>query len=319
MVFGHHGSSSRPSMANPDQEGPSFSGRGHNISPSARAVEAVGLAPEGDQLINAGLSTEVVETILNSRAPSTRKLYALKWNVFNLWCGEHQLDTVNSPVASVLEFLQSRFSDRLSPSTLKVYVAAVAAFHTPLRVGTLGRHPLIVCFLRGARRMRPVIQPRVPTWDLAVVLEGLSLAPFKPLDEVSEKCVSLKVAFLLAITSLKRVGDLQALSIAPSCLEFAPGRVRVILHPRPGYVPMVPTNVARSIILQAFHSPSFSSAEEEKHNLLCPVRALKAYVDRSGKWRKSSQLFVCFGAGCRGLAASKHRISHWVRRNFPGL
>jgi len=51
-------------------------------------MEAVGLAPEGDQLINAGLSTEVVETILNSRNPSTRKIYALKWNVCNLWCRE---------------------------------------------------------------------------------------------------------------------------------------------------------------------------------------------------------------------------------------
>ncbi|XP_043079788.1 uncharacterized protein LOC122328146 [Puntigrus tetrazona] len=42
-------------------------------------MEAVGVVPEGAQLIAAGLSTEVVETILQSRAPSTRKLFALKW------------------------------------------------------------------------------------------------------------------------------------------------------------------------------------------------------------------------------------------------
>ncbi len=35
-------------------------------------------ASEGAQLLDSGLSTEVVETILHSRAPSTRKLYALK-------------------------------------------------------------------------------------------------------------------------------------------------------------------------------------------------------------------------------------------------
>ncbi len=29
--------------------------------------------------------------------------------------------------------------------------------------------------------------------------------------------------------------------------------------------------------------------------------------------KKSPQLLVCFGAGRRGLATSKHRISHWVR------
>ncbi len=45
---------------------------------------------------NSGLSTEVVETILHSRAPSTRKLYALKWKVFASWCSDHQLETINS-------------------------------------------------------------------------------------------------------------------------------------------------------------------------------------------------------------------------------
>ncbi len=46
--------------------------------------------------------------------------------------------------------------------------------------------------------------------------------------------------------------------------------------------------------------------------MLCPVRALKIYVDHSSHWRKYPQLFVCFGAGCCGLATSKHIISHWV-------
>ncbi|KAL0169004.1 hypothetical protein M9458_037226, partial [Cirrhinus mrigala] len=38
-------------------------------------------------LIASGLSTEVVEAILQSRAPSMRKLYALKWRLFTSWCG----------------------------------------------------------------------------------------------------------------------------------------------------------------------------------------------------------------------------------------
>ncbi len=45
-------------------------------------------------------------------------------------------------------------------------------------------------------------------------------------------------------------------------------------------------------------------------HLICPVRALKMYVDRSTQCRKSLQLLVCFGAGHKGLAASKHTISH---------
>ncbi len=62
----------------PRQEGPSVLSRGLEISPPSRTMETVGLASEGAQLVDSGLSTEVVETILLSRAPSTRKLYALK-------------------------------------------------------------------------------------------------------------------------------------------------------------------------------------------------------------------------------------------------
>jgi len=45
-------------------------------------VMSMNWASEGAQLIDSGLSIEVVETILHSRAPSTRKLYALKWKLF---------------------------------------------------------------------------------------------------------------------------------------------------------------------------------------------------------------------------------------------
>ncbi len=78
---------------------------GHLSAPSG-AVESVDVATEGAQLIASGLSTEVVETILQSRAHSTRKLYSLKWVVFTSWCGNRQVVPVNCPVGSVLEFLE---------------------------------------------------------------------------------------------------------------------------------------------------------------------------------------------------------------------
>ncbi|CAM4558277.1 unnamed protein product [Leuciscus chuanchicus] len=294
------------------QEGPFVPGRGLNISPPPRTVEPVGLASEGAQLIESGLSTEVVETILQSRAPSTRKLYALKWRVFTSWCSDRRLDPVNCPIGTVLEFLQDRFTAGLTPSTLKVYVAAIGAYHIPLGGMSVGKDPLVSRFLRGTWRLRPAVHSRVPPWDLSVALQGLSLAPFEPIEEVPEKFLTLKALFLLAISSLKRIGDLQALSVAPSCLEFAPGMVKAFLHPRPGYIPKVPTNVARPIVLQAFCPPPFQNADQEANNLLCPVRALDAYVHRAALWRKSDQLFVCFGSPNKGGPVSKQRMSKWV-------
>ncbi len=98
-------------------------------------------------------------------------------------------------------------------------------------------------------------------------------------------------------------------------MDFAPGLVKVTLRPRPGYIPKVLSTSFRSqvITLHSFHPPPFASSEDERLHLLCPVRALKLYVDHYKGWRKSPQLLVCFGAGLRGLATSKQRISHWVR------
>ncbi len=90
LVLGPDFSPRRLPMGDSRQEESPLTGRGHHLSPPPRAMEVVGVAPEGAQLIASGLSTEVVETILQSRAPSTRKLYALKWKLFTSWCGDHQ-------------------------------------------------------------------------------------------------------------------------------------------------------------------------------------------------------------------------------------
>ncbi|KAJ7996685.1 hypothetical protein DPEC_G00239590 [Dallia pectoralis] len=281
MVCGPNISPRLLSSGDSNQEGPAIPGTWGHPSPPPGAVETMGLASEGACLLDSGLSTEVVETILHSRAPATRKAYAARWKLFTSWCRERQVDPVNCPVFAVLEFLQQRFSTGLSPSTLKVYVAALSACHVPLNGVSLGRHPLVSRFLRGARRLRPAAGMRVPSWDLAIVLEGLSRAPFEAIEEVPDKFVTLKTVFLLAISSLKRIGDMQALSVAPSCLDFSPGMVKAFLLPSPGYVPKVPTNIVGPIVLQAFCPLPFLTSDQKKHDLLCPVRALDAYVHRT--------------------------------------
>ncbi len=148
MVPRYNIPSRRASSGAPRQVWPSVPSRGLEISPSTRTVETVGLVSEGAQLIDSGLSAEVVETILHPRAPSTNKCYALKWRIFTSWCSDYQLDPVNCPVGTVLEFLQERF-------TLKVHVVAISAYHIPLGGMSLGKDPLVSRFLRGTLRFCP--------------------------------------------------------------------------------------------------------------------------------------------------------------------
>ncbi len=301
-------------LGDSDQAGLAVPASGQDLASSTRALEDVGMAHTGPRALMNNLPVDVQETIASARAPATRKLYSSKWGVFESWCLACAIDPVNCPVGPVLEFLQERLTAGAAATTLRVYVAAIAA-RRELDEIPLGRHRMVSAFMRGIRRLRLARPTAVPSWDLSVVLEGLVTAPFEPLESAPERILTLKVTLLLALTSLKRVGDLQALSVSEMCMDFAPGLVKVTLRPRPGYIPKVlstsfPSHV---VTLHSFHPPPFASSEDEKLHMLCPVRALKLYVDRSKVWRKSSQLLVCFGAGRRGLATLKQRISHWVR------
>ena len=168
----------------------------------------------------------------------------------------------------------------------------------------------MVRFLKGARRINPSRPPSVPLWDLSKVLGALKGPPFEPLQSVDLKPLSLKTALLLALASIKRVGDLQALSVSPSCLEFGPGDTKIVLKPRHGYVPKVLSTPFKAQVITLLALPP--SAEDGEVNLLCPVRALKIYLERSASFRQSEQLFVCFGGRSKGDPVTKQRLSRWI-------
>ncbi len=135
----------------------------------------------------------------------------------------HREDPRRCTIGVVLSFLQERLERRLSPSTLKGYVAAFTAHHDAVDGRSLGKHDLIVRFLRGARRLNP--------WDLSIVLAGLQRGPFEPLD-------------------------LQAFSVSEECLVLGPDYSHVVLRPRPGYVPKVPTTPFRDQVVNLQALPS---------------------------------------------------------------
>ncbi len=299
-----------PSLADSSEEGSTDSETGHLMAPASRPLETSCLVPRQDAEVLSDLPQEVVDTITLARAPSTKHAYTLKWNLFVEWCSSHTEDPRRCPIRVVLSFLQQGLERRLSPSTLKVYVAAIAANHDPVEGKSVGKHDWVVRFLRGARRLNPPRPPSIPSWDLSLVLRALQQGPFEPLQTVEPKFLSMKTLLLLALASIKRVGDLHAFSVDDSCLQFGPADSQIILRPRPGYVPKVPTTPFRDqvVSLQALPPEEADPALA----LLCPVRALRHYVDRTQSFRTSDQLFVCHGGRQKGNAVPRQRMAHWI-------
>lgn len=182
---------------------------------------------------------------------------------------------ISCNVSHVLIFLQKLLDKGCAPFMFKVYVAAIAGNHS-LRAGQLiGRNDLIVKFLKGAQWLSPPHSQTVPSWD---IYEDPTLSHSADLWPLL-----LKTPLPLDLALVKRVGDSQALSVSTSCLEFGSNDCKVALKPRRGYVPKVLS---------------------QGPNLLCPVSALRVYLEHSSLFRPSEQLFVCFGSRHKGLPAT---------------
>ncbi len=148
-----------PSLANSSEKGPSFSETGHPLAPASRPLETPCLVPGRDAEVLGDLPSEVLNTIASARAPSTRRAYALKWNLFVEWCSSRREDPRRCSIGVVLSFLQQGLERRLSPSTLKVHAAAISACHDHIDGKSVGKHDLVVRFLRGARRFKSSSTP----------------------------------------------------------------------------------------------------------------------------------------------------------------
>ena len=301
-------------LASPGQAGHAHAGAGPAMASEPRVLQAACLAPGRGP--SSDLGAAVIRTLQAARAPSTRGLYAGRWNRFCGWCHSRGENPVSCGTSVVLAFLQSLLESGLSVSTLRGYVAAISSRHELVDGLTMGTQALVGCFLKGARRLCPPRGRLIPAWDLRVVLDALTEPPFEPLSGLGWELLSLKTVFLLAIASAKRVSELRALSVHPACLRLGGEGSAISLLPNPAFLPKVlPRSfVARPLVLDPFLPPPHESPEAARLHLVCPVRALRSYIARTSSIRQTDQLFVCFGESVRGQAVSKQRLARWVVR-----
>ena len=145
--------------------------------------------------------------------------------------------------------------------------------------------------LRDARRPR-----RAPLWDLVLVLASLREAPFGSLGRASLKSLTFKTAFLLSPASGRRGSEVHAISGAAAVITFEPvGSVSLLFLPEFLAKNLVPGSVSLTLVLPAL---TCILGSDDADRFLCPVRALKFYLDRTKAVRAQSHrcLFHAEGA-----------------------
>ncbi len=106
---------------------------------------------------------------------------------------------------------------------------------------------------------------------LAALIEKL----FEPLHQATPQNLMLKVLFLLAATSARRVSEIHALCIDPPFLIQNPRPFR--LAPNPTFLPKTEVALPSDLEIIAFYTEPTNALERGLH-LMCLVRALRIYL-----------------------------------------
>lgn len=288
--------------------GPRFTNTRSHLLQGLQESPLVGLDIERTLLLKKGLSEKVIKTLLLSRKPSTQKIYLKVWKKFQVWCGESRFSLEQPNISLILDFLQDGLDLGLSPNTLRVQVSALSALYDT----SLSQVTWVSRFLNAADRLRPRIKNLCPPWNLNWVLNALTAAPFEPLAEIPIRLLTLKTIFLVAITSARRVSELQALSIQDPFLVVQEDKL--VFRLDPSFLPKVVSQFHRSqdIIVPSFCANPKNSLEQKFHNLDVR-RAVLQYIQATQPWRVDKNLFIQFFGKNRGKKAAKSSISRWIR------
>lgn len=163
-------------------------------------------------------------------------------------------------------------------------------------------------------RDKSAIRDLPPPWNLSLVLEMLTKPPFEPLHTASLKYVTWKTVFLLALASGKRRSELHALT--NRVIHHSVKWSKVTLVPETGFLAkteLVNRPACKSILTIPALSPIVEASDEPQRKL-CPIRALKVYLQiTKAKRGMKRKLFIAHKANFAGEIHA-NTISGWLRK-----
>ena len=257
-------------------------------------------------------SSDVAEQVSKARRVSTVKVHDAKWQIFRRWADQRKIDPIQATPQIVADFFTFLFSvKKCQVSTIKGYRSTIS---NTLKYKTgydFGSHPVLSELIKSFAIQRPVDRPLAPKWDLAFVLTHMCKAPFEPLDKASLFYLSVKTVFLVTLATDRRVSEVHALSIDSDHLRFSNLDGSLILRTQVGFLAknQLPSRAPDSIIIPKLSN--FSCKSDNLNRMLCPVRALKIYLNKTKSLRKHRKRLFIPIRGDQDLA--KSTLSRWVR------
>ncbi|KYN09294.1 hypothetical protein ALC57_18590 [Trachymyrmex cornetzi] len=145
--------------------------------------------------------------LISSITASTLKQY--ESNLRYWWSFTHlrSIDYFNSRPTDIIDFLNLRFNEGGSYSTLNTACSAISL----ISVYDINNDGLISRFMKGVYKQKPTRPKYATTWDITPVLDYFE--KLHPLKDLRLKDAAGKVATLLALTTAQRLQTLSLINI----------------------------------------------------------------------------------------------------------
>ena len=219
------------------------------------------------------------------------------------------------PLKAIADFLLHLFQDKkLQPGTIDGYRSAIA---DKLGNSTINvsKDENLTHLLDSFHRDRPKGRKGIPSWNLSLVLHQLTKAPFEALKEASLKHLTFKTVFFLVLGSGKRRSEIHTWLYKN--IRHLSDWSKVSLYPSPSFLSK--NQLAKEgpdsvdpVVIPAL-APSLDKSLKGDGSL-CPVRALRYYLDRTSDLRQNKELvFVSFKKGF-DKDISPATISSWIKQ-----
>ena len=156
-------------------------------------------------------------------------------------------------------------------------------------------------------------------WNRSVVLNELTKVPFKPMKDTDLKHLTLKTAFLLALASGKRRSEIHTW-VANKVSNLGQWE-KVALFPSSDFIAKdkLAREGSESVSLETIPALTIVDKQFKEDRTLCPVLALRYYLDRTQDLRGSrSLIFISFKKG-HTSDIRPATLSSWLKQTILGL
>ena len=223
---------------------------------------------------------------------------------------QREVNPVDPALNDLVDFFCYLFDTlKLSVASIKGYRSAISNILKFSKSADCTADPIISDLIKGFALRKPVSRSLTPKWNLTCVLWSLNKAPYEPLKTADIKYITLKAVFLLTFAAARRRSEIHALSIEEGCFRYDRNSDSITLLTQPGFLAknQLPESLPEPIVIPGLSQFCGSDTDDR---LLCPVRALRAYLSRVKAKRLGRKRLFLPLKGSKDISPST--ISRWI-------